>query len=468
MNQVMRSLDRGRALIALLEAHGELPAADVERRLGISQPTLSRAVRAAGERVARIGAARATRYAATRAIGSHGHRWPLHRIDAGGRASTVGSLTALAHGRFLVEADLAAAAFPRGAQTLYPDLPWFLDDARPQGFVGRAFARRVADIVNAPRDLVRWSADHAVAVWLLCGDDLPGDFVVGDAALKRVLAAGAREPGSIPVAERAARYAALADATRAGDVPGSSPPGGEQPKFAACVHSGAGDFGHVLVKFTDAAPSPVKRRWCDLLICEHLAAETLRGAGIAAAVTELVVAGERLCLEVARFDRIGAHGRRGMVSLLALDAQFHGALDEWPRAADRLAADGWMDDATCAGIHALWWFGALIANADMHFGNLSFLLERDRPLALAPVYDMLPMAYRPAVTGDVAARAFEPPAPLPAEAAAFAQAAPLAIEFWRRVAGDPRVSLPFREIARLNAGKVDALRLRIGRIDQLS
>ena len=31
----------------------------------------------------------------------------------------------------------------------------------------------------------------------------------------------------------------------------------------------------------------------------------------------------------------------------------------------------------------------------MHYGNASFLLSQAKPLTLAPVYDMLPMAYRP-------------------------------------------------------------------------
>jgi hypothetical protein len=34
-----------------------------------------------------------------------------------------------------------------------PGLSWFLDDQRPQGFLGRAFARRVAEDIGAWPDL---------------------------------------------------------------------------------------------------------------------------------------------------------------------------------------------------------------------------------------------------------------------------------------------------------------------------
>ncbi|MDQ8208272.1 HipA domain-containing protein [Coraliomargarita sp. SDUM461003] len=52
--------------------------------------------------------------------------------------------------------------------------------------------------------------------------------------------------------------------------------------------------------------------------------------------------------------------------------------------------------------------GELIANTDMHWGNLSFFLPEQSPYPLAPVYDMLPMRFRPSSTGEVIERTFEP------------------------------------------------------------
>src|SRR5205814_2018318 len=121
----------------------------------------------------------------------------------------------------------------------------------------------------------------------------------------------------------------------------------------------------------------------------------------------------RAFLEVVRFDRLGSAGRAGVVSLFALDAQLHGRLDTWPRAADRLRSDGWLGAGDARALHELWWFGRLIANTDMHFGNMSLLLGDARPLRLAPIYDMLPMGFAPSATGELPQRELpiEPPPP---------------------------------------------------------
>ncbi|MGK7521002.1 HipA domain-containing protein, partial [Salmonella enterica] len=59
---------------------------------------------------------------------------------------------------------------------------------------------------------------------------------------------------------------------------------------------------------------------------------------------------------------------------------------------------GIIDAVAHQQIEKIWAFGRLIANSDMHAGNLSFYYS-DAPMALAPVYDMLPMAYAPAASG---------------------------------------------------------------------
>ncbi|SFE29658.1 HipA domain-containing protein [Paracidovorax konjaci] len=45
----------------------------------------------------------------------------------------------------------------------------------------------------------------------------------------------------------------------------------------------------------------------------------------------------------------------------------------------------------------------LIGNTDMHTGNLSFISEHGRPYALAPAYDMTPMAFAPRSGGGLPA-----------------------------------------------------------------
>jgi hypothetical protein len=76
----------------------------------------------------------------------------------------------------------------------------------------------------------------------------------------------------------------------------------------------------------------------DLLVAEHLALELLAAHGYAAARSAIVTGGERVFLEVERFDRVGAHGRVGYVSLRALDADFGAAPTSWSGSLTAVAA----------------------------------------------------------------------------------------------------------------------------------
>ena len=258
------------------------------------------------------------------------------------------------------------------ADGLFPGLPWFLDDMRPQGYVGRAFGLRHAAELGLRADILQWNQDEVLAALLLRGGDAPGNFVLGDLALEQAL----REvPEPIAAADREQRYAMLAAAAQAGELAGSSA-AGEQPKFTACV------LRQVIVKFSGPVDGhPSARRWADLLICEHLAAALLREHGLPATATVLVRAQERWCLESTRFDRIGAHGRRGVVSLAAWSDAHDDERDSWPQAAARMRRDGWLHAQDLERIERLWWFGQLIGNTDMHFGNLSFFLDEALPLS---------------------------------------------------------------------------------------
>ena len=98
----------------------------------------------------------------------------------------------------------------------------------------------------------------------------------------------------------------------------------------------------------------------------------------------------------------------------------------------------------------LWWFGTLIGNTDMHYGNVSFFLSADRPLRVAPTYDMLPMLYRPDVEGRLPERPFNPHPPLPEAMAVWSRAIEMAVAYWGAVAGAASVSKECREIAGRN------------------
>ncbi len=190
-----------------------------------------------------------------------------------------------------------------------------------------------------------------------------------------------------------------------------------------------------------------------------------------AARSAIVQYAGRTFLEVERFDRHGPWGRSPLVSLTTLDAAFLGqGSGDWPRLAAALGTMDLLDVAAQPAISQLWWFGRLIANTDMHTGNLSFQpvprVDTDGtlaagPLALAPAYDMLPMAYAPLPGGEVPPRTFTPtPAP-PAQRTAWLAACSAAIGCWSRAASDSRISEAFRATATANAQALTGLLDRV-------
>jgi serine/threonine protein kinase HipA of HipAB toxin-antitoxin module len=186
-----------------------------------------------------------------------------------------------------------------------------------------------------------------------------------------------------------------------------------------------------------------------------------------AAVSEILQTDTHTFLEVQRFDRtVDVLGRRGFVSLLALSSAFVGDVTlDWGTAGDALLAQGWVDRDALATMGRLHAFGRLIGNSDMHQGNLGFHLVDRGPLPLTPVYDMLPMSLAPSRTGGVRA-----PTPLASVAperggqlAHLHWAAPLAVDYWQRVAGSALLrSAELRALAAENARRVQAMGQRFG------
>jgi hypothetical protein len=354
----------------------------------------------------------------------------------------------------------------------WPGLPYALQDLRPQGYLGRQFARAGHVAWGVSPDPQRWSDDDALHVLSQAGSDGPGDMIVGEAAFSRWQAQRLAPPEPVPDAAVGPAYAALAELAVAAGVPGSSA-AGEFPKFPALRERSGGDTPHVLVKFSGAGGSAAERRWADLLVCENLALLTLPTLpGVNAAHSRIVQHAGRTFLEVERFDRHGPWGRSPLVSLATLDGCFLGqGGGDWPRAAAGLRALGLLDADAEAAIGLLWWFGRLIANTDMHAGNLSFRpravveaasLMTARPLAMAPAYDMLPMAYAPLPGGEVPPRDFAPDLPLPAQREGWRTACAAAIGFWSLAACDPRISGAFRATAASNSTLLQRLADQVG------
>lgn len=449
-------------LLSVLRANPLAGSALLCRLLGgINRSTLARGLAGLGDRVVSRGGSRRIRYALRRPIRGAMAALPLYRVDESGRGFELGQLDLL-HPQGSALALREAFPWPLTGDMRdgwFDGLPYPLVDMRPQGFIGRNFARRHALDLAISTNPEEWSDDELAHVLATMGHDQPGDLVLGEVSWRRLL--DQRRLGRerfLSEEHLAFAYPALAAEALAQGVAGSSA-GGEFPKFTACRQAD-GRLFHVIVKFSGSDDSLAVRRWSDLLVCEHLALETVsRVLQVPAAESSLLRHAGRTFLEVVRFDRHGEFGRSAVCTLVSLNAALLGQVGRtWPHTARALRDSGWLSREDVSRIARIWWFGRLIGNSDMHEGNLAF-----RPgLVLAPVYDMLPMMYAPLRGGELPGRAYAPELPLPGEVEAWRQAAEAALSYWQRCAEDGRISPEFRQVC---AGNVRALSQAWGRSD---
>jgi hypothetical protein len=156
---------------------GPQPSRVLYERLGVSQPTLSRLINQIGESILRFGKARQTQYALRRKLGSH-TTFPLYRVNASGNLEQWGALHPIMPEGYLVETW--ATQLHEARSDVHPGLPWYLQDMRPQGFLGRSFARFHGPLLGLPTDSNRWSDDQALLALANTGYDSPGNLMVGE------------------------------------------------------------------------------------------------------------------------------------------------------------------------------------------------------------------------------------------------------------------------------------------------
>jgi len=420
-----------------LIARGVCSSSRLQEDVGVNQSTVSRALAALSDNVIKIGRGRASRYGWLSDIEDLGNHWPLYTVSEDGLPEQVGVLYSLANDHWFVEGGAQGPwrrLFEDGEE-IFPDIPWFLHDIRPQGFLGRCFARTHAETLGASPDPTTWPGRVVIEAALRFGSDLPGSFAIGREAMKAAL----NDEGVVRISamERSREYPRMAESVLKGEVIGSSA-GGEQRKFSLLV-----DGTHVLVKFSPGMDTPAGERWADLLACEYLANRVMSRAGMEVPHAEIIDEGGRRFLQTGRFDRT-PQGRRAVVSLAALDAAFVGEPHtDWSNLSRHLQDRGIIKPDTAARMRMLDAFGEWIGNNDRHFGNLSFYLPKAGPLSLTPVYDMLPMVFRPNRDGI-------PPSWdewSPGRADPSEDAAELAGVFWNEVAHSDLVTEGLRKWA---------------------
>jgi HipA-like C-terminal domain/HTH domain len=448
----------------LMQARDPVSATELAALLRVNRTTIVRSLPELRGDLLTMGATRSTRYLLRRNVRNIGNHWPIYRIDQDGQATQWAELEAVHDRGWRIN---WAAAEPGWANLFQQDhgmwigFPFFLTEARPQGFLGRLITARLARMLALPDDLRYWSDDDVLIYLQMAGEDLPGNLVVGESTLRHALASAADlSPERVIREEDRHMSYPQAAVEIALNAPGSSA-GGEQPKFLAHVQHCEGGFQSVLVKFSAPMEQETGRRWANLLACEFHAHEVLAQAGLATGGVRLLDAGGRRFLEVPRFDRHGASGRSGVVSLESLSTALDGLPRDWNDGAEMLSRRGLLDAETRSTIRALHAFGELMGNSDMHAGNLAFFLDDAMPLRLTPSYDMLPMLWAPGSQGEVINRPFAPAPPLPGYREEWQQAAEWANIFWQRVLDDSRVSEDFHRLAEQARAVVQRLQARV-------
>ena len=152
-----------------------------------------------------------------------------------------------------------------------------------------------------------------------------------------------------------------------------------------------------------------------------------------------------------------------MVSLESVQAEFTGQQSRWPQALSALVSQKMIVTPDAERGTLQWAFGKLIANGDMHAGNLAFFLTSPT-LTLTPAYDMLPMSFAPNSAGYM--RADAPVIELDSSVGrtVWQKALAMADRYWLQMSSDDAWSEDFRRIAQEMQKGLKSLEPQIARM----
>jgi len=423
-------------LLAYLRLHGVSSSQSLCIAFKISQPTLSRMLSLIKDKLLIIGKAQDTKYAVCRKIEGTATPISIYEIGEDGSSRLLGVLHALAPQGFYFEGKIQETK-----SAFFHDLPYFLNDLRPNGFLGRFIPPQNKDL-NLPKDIRLWTTEHSLEYLTCRGWNNIGNIIIGEKSFQLYLENSKSFPHAIHQKKREEQYPLYANNIVAFGDPGSSA-GGEQPKFITLLLP---ENQHVLVKFSPPVNTEIGERIADILICENIAHGVLKKNAQDTSDSEIFKYDNRIFLEVKRFDRINKLGRRGLISLGSLDAEFTAVLGTWSKASTELIARKILPQSFFEKIRWLELFGDLIANTDMHFYNLSFFTKGQKIIDLAPAYDMSPMLFMPR-NNQIIPIKFNPSLPSPTDGKIWNSVCCAACEFWDNVLKDVRISNSFKEIA---------------------
>jgi len=388
--------------------------------------------------VVRLGQGKNIRYIALRTLDGIEQPILIRQVDALANVSIVGRLWLTYNGSVLETEN----------ETIeYDDLPWFLFDLKPQGFIGRLIGRRVGRKLKVSAKVDTWNSDDILRYLVLEKNNTSGNFELYQ-SFGEVQSIKKRSTTRTEILDLYDKHVKKPVFTEFEEHGGSSA-GGEQPKFNSRFYPNG------LSKLVKYSPllnvgNLIAERVKDLLICEHHALEILQRFNNFSASSEIFITNDRLYLEIDRFDRVvvdDKEGQLGMVSLESVIAQFVGYAGNWAEASDSLLAEKILDEEG-ARLLKLWLaFSRFIGNTDTHNGNVSLFLDGIDPAGLTPAYDMLPMAYMPS-NSELPTPKINVRRPALIDDDIWQQGKELGNAFWQVIAQEKRITPAFRSIAK--------------------
>lgn len=298
-------------------ANGTVSSSDVMKAFGVSKPTAIKLLKKLA--CVAIGNSVSRSYTLPKPVGVVGSQWNLYRVDESENVERIGVLNSTSAG-FYLDGDYPAFFGDEFKNKIFPSLPWFLFEHRPQGFVGRNIVYNLNKTLGISKELKSWGDSDILEYAVRFGGDLAGSLILGETAKSAFLAGN---NFFIPELRREDEYPELALNAVSNGVPRSFA-AGEQPKFCTTVQGKNGEFRNVIVKFSGETTNDINRRWADLFIAEYTAFQVLKKYGFPTSEAELVFAKNRVFLEYSRIDRVGRYGRRGTSSLSRIDSAFIG------------------------------------------------------------------------------------------------------------------------------------------------
>ena len=347
----------------------------------------------------------------------------LYLIDAKGSIERIGRLYFERPDRFIVIPEKTTRRRDRISVPGGP-LPYYLEGARPCGLMAQNLPQAHPDL-GLPA-FPEWNDEQTLNFLMRYGSENAGNIIVGEQALDRYRS-GVDTPPLIRANERRRYYPLLAEPAMSG-----RPPipylAGQSPKFCARIQQGK-TITPVVVKFAQRG-TPTGFQSCALLSSEFLASLVLRGNGFPTASTQIYESNDTDFLEVRRFDRTRAGGRRGVTSLESFDIGRYGYFDSWTARARRLHRDSLLSARDLERIATLDCFAALIGNTNRHLGHLSLYDNYNGPFTLAPCCGMAPTVFAPR-DEELPQILFTPDGPTPENRAVWGRASGMAEVFWR-------------------------------------